>query len=51
MYLNVINTHRLCLVKIYEKINKGEPGVGRSKGALLFQENMNTLHKTLTVNL
>ena len=35
-YLNVINTHRLGLVKIHEKINKGEPEIGRSKGALLF---------------
>ena len=33
---NVFNTHRLGLVKNYEKINKGELGVGRSNGALLF---------------
>ena len=35
-YSNVFNTHRLGLAKIYEKINKGESGVGRSKGAFLF---------------
>ena len=35
-YSNVFNTHRLGLVQIYKKINNGEPGVGRSKGSLLF---------------
>ena len=38
-YSNVFDTHRLGLVKIYEKVNKGESGVGevgRSKVALLF---------------
>ena len=37
-YLNVFNTHRLGIVKIYEKINKGESGIGRSmeQGVLLF---------------
>ena len=30
-YSNVFNTHRLGIVKIYEKINKGESGVGRSR--------------------
>ena len=30
-YLNIINMHGLGLAKIYEKINKKEPGVGRNR--------------------
>ena len=29
-YSNVLNTHRLGIAEIYEKINEGESGVGRS---------------------
>ena len=31
MYSNVLNTHRLGIVEIYEKINEGGSGVGRCR--------------------
>ena len=31
IYLNVFNTHRLGIVEIYEKIERGESGVGGNR--------------------